>query len=138
MNWKDKLDELNFKIGTLRIEAKEATSKIIEEVVKEVFEKYSWLQSFYWRQYTDYFNDGETTEFHVHYYHLEDAEDFEFVGDLELNDVPQEQREKCAAELVEFMESLDSDSLESIYGDHVCVTVDRDEGITVGDYSDHN
>lgn len=60
-------NDLMSKINALRAEAKEAARAILHEGTKSYFEKHgSVVEQIVWRQYTPWFNDGETCEFYAH------------------------------------------------------------------------
>ena len=60
-------NELTTKINALREQAKEKAKTIIKEGMTSYFEKHgSLVRCITWRQYTPYFNDGESCEFSVH------------------------------------------------------------------------
>ena len=119
------------------------------EASAEIFAKHPLLVSFEWKQYTDYFNDGDTCTFSVRSdwgmnYEFGDPdepvllEDFEGMTYCE-NEWALDNREAVAAATeaaVELINSFDEDDLEELFGDHVCVTVNKD-GVEVSDYSDH-
>lgn len=59
--------ELTATINALREQAKEKAKIILKQGMASYFEKHgSLVRCITWRQYTPYFNDGETCEFSVH------------------------------------------------------------------------
>lgn len=87
-----------------------------------------------WRQYTPYFNDGDTCYFGVHVYdsfRISD-EDEDWTDAYELDDSIKER----AYDIQRFLENIE-DLLQDVYGDHKEITVLK-EGVFVEDYSDHD
>jgi hypothetical protein len=82
--------EIKDKIKTLITEIdkkKEELNKIIKEsfgelIKTELFEKYDYLHTISWNQYTPYFNDGESCEFQVNHNYIINGYD----NDFDIND----------------------------------------------------
>ncbi len=80
--------EIKDKIKTLITEIdkkKEELNKIIKEsfgelIKTELFEKYDYLHTISWNQYTPYFNDGESCEFQVNHDYIINGYDSEGDG----------------------------------------------------------
>lgn len=114
---------------------KVAAGREMKSQFTTVFEQCPTVQSFAWRQYTDYWNDGDTCRFHVH----NDSECIvvndksEWDGDDELT-----AEERKATEIVaSILSKYKSGDMERMFGDHVEVVVTRDK-VEARDYSDHN
>jgi hypothetical protein len=58
--------ELTAEMAKAKAEFTEKGKAMFAEISKALFEKHPKLESFGWRQYTDYFNDGDTCTFSVH------------------------------------------------------------------------
>lgn len=133
-------------------EAMKATAKeALAEGSKALFEAYPNLVAFRWDQYTDYFNDGDTCNFHVHadqpdLCHMVDGAETWVEGD---DICDRESRVNPATGRSEWMEkaspdplvpisaavskmvfSFDTDTMQEVIGDHVTVTVHRANGVT--------
>lgn len=117
----------------------EATKKELADKLKKqfkdlfvpFFDKYPEVKRFRWKQYTPYFNDGEPCEFGVYdleaYYNETDSdEDDDSDGNLNSYHGVDEA-------LALAFNSIPSDLMKSIFGDHAEVTVTRG-GITVEEY----
>lgn len=109
------------------------------EGCKEIFEAYQDLQSFSFKGYTQYFNDGDTCDY---YLRTEPEYDIELNGvyfdDVEgANPVLSEARfEEIAKTIHNFLEEIGSDFFEMAFQDHAKFIVTRG-GVEIEDYSDH-
>lgn len=120
---------------------------VLTEACKELFAKHPDLTSFSWRQYTQYFNDGDATHF--------SAGTDKWSLDVEVNgsqvwsenspeageENPNEDVEDRAAELAEEIAKVlaifeDEDYLR-LFGDHARVRVTRDV-IEIEAYTEHD
>jgi hypothetical protein len=63
---KAKLAELKVKMEALTAELKTNYSEGLKEAAEDIFSAHPHLESFSWRQYTPYFNDGEPCEFNIY------------------------------------------------------------------------
>lgn len=126
------------------------------ELFKPLFEKHPELNQFSWRQYTVYFNDGDTCDFSAYLDEVDaivngeelengetgekvytrvrntarpgySAEDYEYVS----NPYP------CLIAVREALSSIGEDGLEAIFGDH-CRVVVTPNAVTVEEYTDHD
>lgn len=100
--------------------------KIILDSFKPIFEEYPNLISFSWDQYTPYFNDGEVCEFsaYVDYPILcFDNKPHLRKWDLDPNSV----EGKAFSKIQSMLKSVDQDTYKSLFGDHVTVTVTKDD-----------
>ena len=113
----------------------------------EVFSKYPKLNSFSWNQYTPYFNDGDECVFRVNTDSLipdftdEPGEDHDYEytkGDRIWNsraskyeDVPVSDEKKlnneAYDEIYAIISAIDDDTMEATYGNHITVTVSKNE-----------
>jgi hypothetical protein len=140
------------------------TGAALKEMVSEIFEDYPDLESFGWRQYTPYFNDGDICEFSVnndHYSILlngqnDDSEDEgwdcskcgrNYDSDTlfcpkDATAKPTEEKPKLsdaeatvASKLISAMlQNFDDAMMLDLYGDHVTVTIHRDGSATKEEY----
>lgn len=127
----ERLDKIREEIETLRKQMVTAARDLLAEEIGKIFEQFPELDSFGWRQYTPFFNDGDTCEFSAHI----DPES------ICINEVPyfsdeneEENYEKLlpATEMIsELLEAIGEDSLEAIFGDHAEVIVRRSGEIEV-------
>lgn len=131
-------------------------------LVSPVFNEYPHIKSFSWEQYTDYFNDGDEYNFHVHAesaYSLQingkdhDTLMDEAVGDREFDDIPNGKSgkwysptyKKLSNELEvpykaisDVLYNIPSEMMKEVFGDHVKVTVYSRGDVVVDDYLDHD
>ena len=132
---KTKSTEIKKKLDALRAKYIEASKQELEVGLKEFFDKYPDLQIISWPQYTPYFNDGDTCEFssHAGYATINGRGDYEDEDDeAKYPELP----EKVVEEIQDFLGQINEDVYESVYGDHVEVTITR-KGTTI-DYYDHD
>ena len=97
----------------------------MEILFKDLFEAVPSLKAVNWRQYTPYFNDGETC------YYSSCHKDPEIEGE----DCGRrtERYTNIKSDIREFMSLFDDDLMMDLFGDHVKIIVTK-EGITVEDY----
>ncbi len=132
------------KIDKLRKEKREAANALFEEETKSLFSKYLDLVSFSWRQYTPYFNDGDTCYFHVYgeYPRLVLAGEDEAISsdDFSYNDNSEEAQyvNRISDEIAFLLNAIDPGDMKDLFGDHVEITVSRHDGVSGRDYSSHD
>lgn len=131
-------------------EIQEKSKEILTFSTKELFEKHPKLESFSWSQYTPYFNDGDECIFSVNNSYIEvkfDGKEFEEVSGSSFDkhnpsygstDYNKETRENVGLEeaykdIEELLSSIDEDSYNNIFGDHVKVISSR-KGFKTQDY----
>jgi len=104
----------------LIVQAAEAELKI---AFLEIFKKFPDLKTFAWTQYTPYFNDGEPCYFSVNTY------------SIEINGNWDSGNSKIEKAVTEVLERIDSETMETLFGDHVQVTVNWDGSIKTSEHS---
>lgn len=68
---KEEFKTLQERIEALNTEMQEKSKVLMKEALRDFFEKYDGVvQNLFWRQYTPYFNDGESCEFSVYDTHI--------------------------------------------------------------------
>jgi len=147
----EKIEALKAKVAELNKQVREESQRLLNEGFTEVFEKYPKLLSFSWNQYTPYFNDGDECTFSVNTDSLipdftdESAEDHNYEyskGDCEWNSktkkydyFPLSDEKKlnneAYDELVEIVNAIDDDTMKATYGNHITVTVSKNEDGTL-------
>lgn len=136
-------------LAALRELIEETKKKVQSEVglflkneLAAVFEAHPTLEEFYWRQYTDYFNDGEQCNFHAHtdnVYILVDGEEYEtYDMDSTAKDIKEKNIPKMLKQISDVLELLENDELESVFGDHVEVHIKRNGTIELEEYTEHD
>lgn len=133
--------DLKDKMTEMKTQMKELGKAEFTKVVAELFEKRPGLESFGWRQYTPYFNDGDTCVFGV----SNDPDNVE-VNEVSGYDLPMDrtytwngpQIEKDAyyaerkeklwlhEEVSELLKCFDDNTMMDIFGDHAQLTFYRD------------
>lgn len=139
----NKLKNLSEKINRAKEEYIVEAKNLFNTFAKEIFEKHPKLESFSWYQYTPYFNDGDTCEFGVHndyLYMVFDGEELEEVCDYSFRAGKKYNKivglKEAYEDINDVLSSISSDAYESMFGDHVRVTVSRENGLEISDY-DH-
>jgi len=126
----DKKNALEEQLEEVKQEFVPIAKKEFERWAKELFPKYSWLESISWSAYTPSFNDGSPCLFSSNH------DDFDINnGDNDPEEVTEEESEKAAEEISEFLCSFSDDDMEILFGDGVRVTITED-GVTTDDYYD--
>lgn len=149
-NLQEKLETLRQRQAEVIKEIRALSGTLFSEESKTLFEKFPTLRSFSWTQCTPYFNDGDLCTFgaNVEYPYLlfdgdeeEDLynswglieqEDGTFIrrnSTYEVND-----RDIVGYFVVRFLKQFDEDTLESMFGDHVKITVHRDGRVVQDEY----
>jgi len=129
----------------LRQEKQRQAQAVFKAEAAKLFDAHATLQSFGWRQYTPYFNDGDACTFSVHTdepdindkrgYDMDHGREYDRrTGkstqvrdpdpDIELQPV-----------VSKLLNGFDEDDMKHMFGDHVRVTVRRGGEIDVDDYS---
>lgn len=143
-----KLQDVSERIAKAREELNELAKDGGKEAVGELFmpllKKYeSEIERISWRQYTPYFNDGDACVFRVHGLCIipvnrpedeQDYEDYEYEIWGKYREDSHSYSKEAFTELTEAFDGLGEDILESIFGDHMKITVTKD-GVTVEEYS---
>lgn len=145
MNFQEKLAEFNKKKLDLISELK----RDFVPMFSEDFEKSKRIDSFGWRQYTPYFNDGDECIFRVNtdyiYINEEDAEEIEWLGsDFDYKTkkyTPTSETDVTEFEVYrsikEKLSAIPEDFFKDIFGDHVEITIHRDGRVETEEY-DHD
>lgn len=132
----------------------EKSKVMFTNICTKLFEKHPKLESFGWRQYTPYFNDGEECTFSAHVdepdingidgyranFQLEFVTDYGGKQDPATKQYPKKLNENYSPEVaaaqkdvVEFLQNIDESVLRDLFDDHVRVTVTR-AGTDVEEY----
>jgi hypothetical protein len=126
-----KLAELKERHKELRSQIVEESKAWFSEQSKALFAKHPKMQSFSWRQYTPYFNDGDECEFSAH------TDDPNINGESEWDGENRNSREWMAIheDVTELLKAIDEESLKEMFGDHCEVIATRDGAVNVEEYS---
>ena len=107
-----------------------------KESFKKFFEDNPQVHGFKWTQYTDYFNDGESCNFHRHDIAVMHNEEDEEVESYELVDGDVAAGEN-ATTFIDELEDVPHEIYENMFGDHVAVMVTR-KGFEISEYENHD
>ena len=148
------------EVNKLKAELSEIIKGNFNEMAQELFNMYPELHNIGWRQYTPYFNDGESCKFSSHHEYAEINGNDEDYGESEQEDgvidivelggetiydenykrIPNPDFNPYYKEIVDavkgFLGQFDDDDMEDLFGDHVKVNITRD-GVEVEEY-DHD
>ncbi len=131
---KEKID-IDNKLRKFLEKNQEKLQKGFFSLFKDIFKKYSKLESISWTGYTPYFNDGDTCYFRsTHEYPTitYDEEEYE-EGWTEDED----EKKTCFKEVLDILNQIQDSTMEDLLGDHVRIDITR-EGIEIHDYSSHD
>jgi hypothetical protein len=143
----EQLKEMNAELEQLKAKHLEKSKEMFTNVSKLVFDKHPALGSFAWHQYTPYFNDGEECVFSVNkdYVRINGDDGDTNYSDTKVTDWgakkdpvtgkypeidnPNYNAAIAAAQsdVKEFLANIDDSVLRDMFGDHVEITVTRNE-----------
>lgn len=135
-----KLEALKKRHAELQKQIQEESQAFFKEESKAIFDKFPEVKEFSWQQYTVYFNDGDTCSFHVRDYTARINGEEEYNGEYDNAGESKAKAEKFdeAMEAVkELINSIEEDTMLTMFGDHAQVIVRRD-GIEIEEYADHD
>jgi len=129
-----KLEELKSKHAELKTQILEESKAFFKSESAHLFQSNPSLESFSWKQYTPYFNDGEECVFSANtdYVRINDVEDSEWAsrktlfGGKENKDYDPVISE-IYPQVKEFLKNFDDETMKEMFGDHCQITVTRDE-----------
>lgn len=125
---------LKKKLNDLKKEYLKAGKQAFGEESKSLFEKHPKMKEFSWKQYTDYFNDGEPCTFSAMTDYPEINGEPEWGPD---SDMSEEEFGTAASCVSAFLGQFDNEVLEHLFGDHCRVRVTPTK-CKVESYTDHN
>jgi len=142
MSAKEKLDQAVTQFRESFKQIKEVYKNNFGEVCKEIFEKHPFVEQFNFKQYANYFCDGDPCEFFIDTYHFyvnerscyEDSVDD--VDDLDEADV--EKLEAAAKDICSFLNSLEQEPMKMAFGPDQTITVYRDGRVENNHFGDHD
>lgn len=139
---KNSAKELKSRLAKIQEEFSAEAEKTFTAVTAELFKEYPELKSITWRQYTPYFNDGETPEFGVGDFFLNGFDEYDEMNwpkdTVDIQTLAQDEKwdgktfvkkkadpraKKIVSEITELFKLVGDDSLKAIFGDHVSVTI---------------
>lgn len=151
MSSKKALEKFNLDYKAMKKELDERAKELFKAASKSLFEENPSLESFGWKQYTIYFNDGDECNFSVYADEpdINDESGYE-IYDMSYQldkkkDVDEEDEEvKTQRELIrlqevvrEFLQAFPEEVLERMFGDHREIRVTADDVETTS-YQDHD
>lgn len=159
MSATEKYEALKKQIADARKQMEETAKNLFNEISKELFDANPELISFGWNQYTPYFNDGNLCTFRVSTsypritilakngetkitYNSNTGEYLDDDGNStdEGDDGVEYDAtifSKLEEKVTKFLGIFEDDDLETMFGDHQQVTVNRTTGVDTEDY-DHD
>jgi hypothetical protein len=138
-------EEMRARLIELRKQMADEGKKFFTDASRTLFLKNPGIQSFGWKQYTPYFNDGDECVFGVHSdessvsvngvegYDVEIGVQFDYNNRDPYNKA---KAEKLANHILvaELLSTFEEGDMKTFFGDHVEVTVNRDGEIFVDSY----
>lgn len=126
---------------------KEERSKYIVKATKILLDEFALLfkenpnlDSFYWEQYTPYFNDGEACYFSFHEIDIDNIAMYEYdFGQHYNQDIPPnivKDMDEMVNKINNLLESAGEEILLDVFGDHATITVTKD-GFEIEENTDH-
>lgn len=149
----NQLNEITDKLEELKRQCTEQAQSALKSVFHAFFEKHQDVKIIGWRQFTPWFNDGDTCEFNSYasyawatnvededllnmsYGGLESESEEHWIDNREYGDSG-EVPDAVGKDLVllrKFLSELDDSVYKDMFGDHVCVIATR-SGFDVRDY----
>jgi hypothetical protein len=121
--------------------AKDAYTDIAKKASKalfrDLFDLNPSLQSFSWKQYSPFFNDGDECVFCVH----SDSDEIGINGqdryDYDYEDTFTEEMDELSNQVSKVLDALPADIMQEAFGNHVQVTMFRDKEPETEEY-DHD
>jgi hypothetical protein len=135
----DKLKDLRSQREELSKKIRESAKILFKEATSTLFQEFPTLEYFAWRQYTPYFNDGETCEFSanvddIDFKFTDEDEEREYFGLLNLkyydgkkyvDQTALSVNDSAVKEILNFLELFDDDDYLGMFGDHAKVVVTK-------------
>lgn len=127
-----KINIIDSEYNIKRSEVTKEFDKLLFALIKEIFDTCGHINKIHWKQYTPYFNDGDSCEFGLHDVYIEDDDDTYYEGDY---------NGESSVLVDEYYNVLESSTREllQLFGDHIKVIVNRnDDYFTVLKYTTHD
>lgn len=141
----DQLKTLKAQIAEKRKAIEAQCKDVFHAESTKVFERHPKLESFSWRQYTPYFNDGEPCEFGVDNDYIDikfDGKEFEEVGEWTFKSDHRKYHteeqdtaglQEAYADIRVLLDTFDEEDYKFMFGDHAEVVATKD-GVEVEEY----
>lgn len=126
------LDEAqaSLELDRLAEEAAQLLGSTIRQKAASLFAEYPILESFGWKQFTSYYNDGDSCDFTV------------WGCDPLINGASCDELRPYDKNLVkrlhQLIESIDEDDMRRGFGDHVQVTIHREGPVEIEEFTEHS
>jgi hypothetical protein len=141
-NYEDKIIKLENNIYNLKEKMRIESQNAFLEIIKEYFEKYPLIEKISWKQYTDYFCDGDPCEFGCRA-----ADGYFFLNDIDIDASDLKYAVKRDSELIKFIEpaselhkilkEISQENFLIMFGDHAEVIITK-YGIEIEEYKNHD
>lgn len=134
-----KLKEIRKRMQEMREQLTEECKVVFVDAVTELFTGHEDLDSFAWRQYTDYYCDGGPCDFSAQIDEdsivINGADPY---GDEEIDEKTTKRYAKIAKDVSKILTTIGEENLEMIFGDHAEIIVKRNGDIEVEEYTEHD
>lgn len=136
------INKLVAKLEKIKTEISTQASDALMDEFNKLFIEYPKMKEFSFLAYTDYFNDGDTCYYSVHAdwdwsLRINDKCFDDLDDNIPDTEIDLGQFKKLGEKLSAIIYAIPSDIMQSMYGDHVKITITKD-GISTEDYTDHN
>jgi uncharacterized Zn finger protein len=132
----DRKNQLEKEFRNAQKQVAKRAKEIFQDLFKPIFDKYPKLENFAWRQYTQYFNDGDELNFYVHTDSCSLDINGTYCEDTDENEY-NDWIAKASTEIEKTLNNFKDDDYELFFGDHKQVTVYKDR-VEIEDYTDHD
>jgi hypothetical protein len=149
------LDRIKTQIAEIKAKREAMIAEIRPDFPKmfaHIFEQSELIDSFTWRQYTPFFNDGEECYFSVNssvyindtytseldWYDWAVKYEERHAGILEGNPEVNIKESQLVYQIEKIIDIIPSDIMEDLFGNHVKVTINRNGSVEVEDYEEHD
>jgi len=130
------------KMDALRAEMKEKAQEYFKAGLKNLFAEHPDLNSFSWTQYTQFWNDGDQCYFSVHAYaesvYVNGENGEEHYLRLEQEGKEYDEAMRLPRAVCDFINTFSNEDMQTMFGDHVEITVNRNEDIATQSYRSHD
>lgn len=138
------LETLVNQLKQVREQLIEIAKNVFVESVSALFKEYKDLESFGWRQWTPYWNDGKPAPFAANidpdsiYINGSSTFDDIYEDGEEMTDEENRRAEEMSKMVSEILHLVGDSNLELMFGDHVDITIHRNGDIEVIGFEDHD
>ncbi len=133
----EKIKQFKETVEKQKAEFKDLCRSKFTELTKELFETNPDLESFGFKCYANYFNDGDICSFEVYgdYPDINGVDGYNIDAD---SDSDNQKLENLQLKVREFINAFPTELFEDIYGNDTAVTIYRDGKTEIEEYTEHD